>query len=137
VYPFREAGLKLRDIHQILEDAGLGMPSYTIWGRTRSGCYFCFFQQKIEWVRLKETHPHLFQKAKEFESADTSTGNKFFWSENESLAELERPERMEEIKRKWEQSREKTKKGSDKLFQILGQGELDEPEREGCLICTI
>jgi 3'-phosphoadenosine 5'-phosphosulfate sulfotransferase (PAPS reductase)/FAD synthetase len=137
VYPFREAGLKLRDIHLILEDAGLGMPSYTTWGRTRSGCYFCFFQQKIEWVRLKETHPDLFEKAKEFESVETPTGNKFFWSDNESLAELERPERVEEIKRKWEESRERTKQKSAKLVQILGQGELDDEEPEGCLICHI
>jgi 3'-phosphoadenosine 5'-phosphosulfate sulfotransferase (PAPS reductase)/FAD synthetase len=137
VYPFREAGLKLRDIHEILENAGLGLPSYTNWGRTRSGCYFCFFQQKIEWVRLKETHPLLFEKAKEFESVGTSTGNKFFWSENESLSELERPERIEEIKRKWEQGREKAKQSSNKLVQILGNGEWDEEEREGCLICQI
>jgi 3'-phosphoadenosine 5'-phosphosulfate sulfotransferase (PAPS reductase)/FAD synthetase len=138
VYPFREAGLKLRDIHQILLDSGLGMPSYTNWGRTRSGCYFCFFQQKIEWVRLKETHPHLFEKAKEFESADTTTGKKFFWSDSESLAELERPERIEEIKRKWEQNREKARQGSAKLVQILGQSELEEDdEPEGCLICRI
>jgi|SRR5258707_523771 3'-phosphoadenosine 5'-phosphosulfate sulfotransferase (PAPS reductase)/FAD synthetase len=137
VYPFREAGLKLRDIHEILENAGLGLPSYTNWGRTRSGCYFCFFQQKIEWVRLKETHPLLFEKAKEFESVGTSTGNRFFWSENESLAELERPERIEEIKRKWEQGREKAKQSSNKLVQILGNGEWDEEEREGCLICQI
>lgn len=25
----------------------------TEWVRTKSGCYFCFYQQKIEWVRLK------------------------------------------------------------------------------------
>jgi 3'-phosphoadenosine 5'-phosphosulfate sulfotransferase (PAPS reductase)/FAD synthetase len=138
VYPFREAGLKLRDIHQILLDSGLGMPSYTNWGRTRSGCYFCFFQQKIEWVRLKETHPHLFEKAKAFESADTTNGKKFFWSNGESLAELERPERIEEIKRKWEQNREKAKQESAKLVQILGQSDLEEDdEPEGCLICQI
>jgi 3'-phosphoadenosine 5'-phosphosulfate sulfotransferase (PAPS reductase)/FAD synthetase len=137
VYPFREAGLKLEDIHRILKEAGLGLPPYTDWGRTRSGCYFCFYQQKIEWVRLKETHPDLFEKAKAFESVGTTNGNSFFWSEKESLAELERPERVEEIKRNWEAGREKAKLRSGKLVQILGNGELDEPEREGCLICQI
>ena len=64
VYPFREDGLVRRDIFRILEENGLGLPTFMEWGRTRSGCYFCFYQQKIEWVCLKERHPHLFEKAK-------------------------------------------------------------------------
>ena len=40
------------DVIRILEESGLGLPPYMAWGRTRSGCYFCFYQQKIEWVRL-------------------------------------------------------------------------------------
>jgi hypothetical protein len=46
VYPFREDGLVHADIVRILEDSGLGMPKYTDWGRTRAGCFFCFYQQK-------------------------------------------------------------------------------------------
>lgn len=137
VYPFREAGLRLDDIHHILQESGLGLPPYTDWGRTRSGCYFCFFQQKIEWVRLKETHPDLFEKAKQYESMGTTNGNSFFWNAEESLSELERPERVEEIKRNWEANREKARLQSGKLVQILGHAELEEPEREGCLICQI
>ena len=30
----------------ILEESGLGLPKYYEW-RSRSGCYFCFFQQGI------------------------------------------------------------------------------------------
>ena len=33
-------------------------PAYYDW-RTRSGCYFCFFQRRIEWVGLKERYPEL------------------------------------------------------------------------------
>jgi 3'-phosphoadenosine 5'-phosphosulfate sulfotransferase (PAPS reductase)/FAD synthetase len=140
VYPFRDAGLKLGDIRRILLDSGLGLPSYANWGRTRSGCYFCFFQQKIEWVRLKETHPRLFEKAKEFESGDTTTGKKFFWSDSESLAELERPERVEEIKKKWRENQEKAKESSAKLIHILVPGEEDSDDDATdtpCLICQI
>src|SRR5262249_7656340 len=117
-------------------------PPYTTWGRTRSGCYFCFFQQKIEWVRLKETHPHLFQKAKEFESAETISGKNFFWNQNESLAELEQPARMQEIKEQWEaaERRRRAKNGSSKLVQILVEGSdvaEDDDTDPPCLICQL
>ena len=64
VYPFREDGLVREDIIRLLEDSGLGLPPYMEWGRSRSGCYFCFYQQKIEWVRLREHHPKYFARAK-------------------------------------------------------------------------
>jgi 3'-phosphoadenosine 5'-phosphosulfate sulfotransferase (PAPS reductase)/FAD synthetase len=137
VFPFREAGLVLEDVIRILEESGLGMPTYTKWGRTRSGCYFCFYQQKIEWVRLKETYPDLFDKAKEYEHANNFNGNPFYWSGDEPLENLEKPERMEEIKQKWELKRERLRKSSGKLVQILGGADYEEEEREGCLICQI
>jgi len=138
VYPFREDGKVLEDIIQILEDSGLGLPTFTKWGRTRSGCYFCFFQQKIEWVRLKETHPDLFEQAKAYEYANKKNGNAFYWSGDEPLEELEKPERVAEIKRKWQAGRaERLKGNSDKLVQILGGADPEDEERVGCLICQI
>src|ERR1019366_9796168 len=113
------------DIVRILEESGLGMPTYTIWGRTRSGCFLCFYQQKIEWVRLKETHPDLFERAKEFEFAQMRERysrqgnlNPFYWSGDESLSELEQPARMEEIKAKFQKSREKMRRTSNSLFKF-------------------
>ena len=142
VYPFREAGLVRRDILRILEESGLGLPPYMDWGRTRSGCYFCFYQQKIEWVRLKERYPDLFDQAKQYEYANTVNGEPFYWSGNESLAELEQPARVAEIKRKWEQSEAKKKEfsGSKRLLHILGQADPDqdeEGEKDGCVICHV
>ena len=93
VYPFQEDGIVRADVMRILEESGLGLPPYMAWGRTRSGCYFCFYQQKIEWVRLRETHPELFDEAKRYEEQSVLHGEEFFWSERESLAELESPER--------------------------------------------
>ena len=45
VFPFMQEGLIKRDIIRIIEESGIGMPDYYSW-RSRSGCYFCFFQRK-------------------------------------------------------------------------------------------
>lgn len=92
------------DIFRILEDSGVGIPAYYnpvvfevdgkkgTYNRSRSGCYFCFFQQKIEWVWLLEQHPDLYEKAMEFEK------DGYTWNQGESLEELKRPERVRQIK---------------------------------------
>ena len=61
--PLKDAGIDKAGVLEILEGTGLGLPQYYEW-RTRSGCTFCFFQQKIEWVRLMERHPDYFEEAK-------------------------------------------------------------------------
>jgi len=140
VYPFREDGLVFRDVLRILENSGLGLPTFTRWGRTRSGCYFCFFQQKIEWVRLRETYPDLFEQAKGYEHANRLNGNPFYWNGSEPLADLERPERVAEIKRKWEKERERQgrRRQGKALIDILGEGIEDgDAERKACLICEL
>lgn len=138
-YPFRDDGLVKADIISILESSGLGLPTFTAWGRTRSGCFFCFYQQKIEWVRLKETHPDLFEQAKEYEYANKLNGNPFYWNGRESLQELEQPDRMEEIKRNWQkmQERRRQNRPNRPLVSILAGDQEDDDEREGCLICHI
>ena len=94
--PFKEAGIDKAGVLEILEAAGIGLPKYYSW-RTRSGCTFCFFQQKIEWVRLKEQHPEAFEEAKAYEKDAVEQDSPFTWSQGESLAELERPERIQHI----------------------------------------
>nr|WP_255587138.1 phosphoadenosine phosphosulfate reductase family protein [Hephaestia mangrovi] len=96
--PFREAGIDKSGVLELLEAAGLGLPKYYEW-RTRSGCSFCFYQQKIEWVRLMEQHPDRFEEAKAYEKNAIEHGSPFTWSHGESLDELQRPERIEEIRR--------------------------------------
>lgn len=138
VYPFREDGLVKADIINILEEHGLGLPKYTNWGRTRSGCFFCFYQQKIEWVRLKETYPDLFEQAKEYEKPGKNAKTIFYWNGSESLAELEQPDRMEQIKREHEAFKERAKKNAPNktLLNILG-GTDDYEDGSGCLICQL
>ena len=95
--PFKDAGLDKQSVLEILEGSGLGLPSYYAW-RTRSGCTFCFFQQKIEWVRLKERHPDAFEEAKAYEKDAVRHGSPFTWSQGESLEELEQPARIKQIR---------------------------------------
>ncbi|MYK43363.1 MAG: phosphoadenosine phosphosulfate reductase family protein [Gammaproteobacteria bacterium] len=101
VLPFKEAGIDKQAVMEILESSGLGLPKYYNW-RSRSGCTFCFFQQKIEWVRLKERHPEAFEEAKSYEKTAENNGSPFTWTEGETLDELTRPERIEQIKSDYE-----------------------------------
>lgn len=100
--PFKDAGIDKPGVLDILDGAGLGLPKYYSW-RSRSGCTFCFFQQKIEWVRLMEKHPEAFEEAKAYEKNAVDHGSPFTWSQGESLNELARPERIEQIKRDHDQ----------------------------------
>ena len=100
--PFREAGIDKLGVLEILDGAGLGLPTYYAW-RTRSGCTFCFFQQKIEWARLKEHHPEAFEEAKIYEKNSLEQGSPFTWSQGEPLEELEKPERVQQIRQEHEQ----------------------------------
>src|SRR6476660_3462306 len=127
------------DIFKLLRDSGVGVPEYYEkiqfevdgmigeYARSRSGCYFCFFQQKIEWVWLFEQHPDLFQLAMSYE--DEKQG--FTWSQNESLAKLSAPERLSTIKREF-LNKNKVKSQSPYLLDIL-----NDSESEGCAACFL
>ncbi len=95
--PFREDGIDKAGVIEILESSGVGVPDYYSW-RTRSGCTFCFYQQKIEWVRLFERYPDAFEKAKAYEKTAIEHDSPFTWSQGESLEELSSPKRIKEIK---------------------------------------
>lgn len=107
--PFRENGIDKKGVIDILEYSGLGLPDYYKW-RSRSGCTFCFFQRKIEWVRLMEKHPDAFEEAKSYEKKATASGSPFTWSEHESLEDLSKSERVAQIKQDYERRLERLKK---------------------------
>lgn len=134
-YPFIEDGIRQEDVYRILEESGLGLPKYYQW-RSRSGCYFCFFQQRIEWVGLLENHPELFRKAMNFEKADSSTGEGYTWNQRESLAELAHPDRVQQIKEEYQ------RRQADRLEHIVNGRLLeildDDDDLGGaCLICSL
>ncbi|WP_318476262.1 phosphoadenosine phosphosulfate reductase family protein [Photobacterium leiognathi] len=104
--PFAEDGIKKAGVLSILESAGIGLPKYYEW-RSRSGCTFCFFQRKIEWVRLMERYPDAFEEAKAFEKQAESSdnGETFYWmGPNEPLTTLENPARIAQIKENHEKA---------------------------------
>jgi 3'-phosphoadenosine 5'-phosphosulfate sulfotransferase (PAPS reductase)/FAD synthetase len=127
VFPFKEDGLGHADVLRILDEAGLGLPEYYKW-RTRSGCYFCFFQRKSEWAGLLEHHPDLFEEAKGYEKIDPETGEKYTWSQGESLEALARPGRLLQIR---------TTQKRDRNPSRLTLGEILQDTEDGADACTI
>lgn len=139
-YPLveNEDVLVRKDIFDILENSGVGVPKYYgkvefeidgqkgQYSRSRSGCFFCFFQQRIEWIWLLEQHPELFKEAMEYEK------DGYTWSEKESLKELTNPERIAQIKREFLKKQASATTNSPFLLDIL-----DEAEEEGCAACFI
>lgn len=127
------------DIFRILEESGVGVPAYyqainfeingkkSTYARSRSGCFFCFYQQKIEWVWLYEQHPDLFFQAMEYEK------DGYTWIQDEPLTELIQPDRIERIKEEYIKRKErKSKVQSPYLLDIL-----EDAEGEGCASCFI
>jgi hypothetical protein len=135
-FPFVEDGIIQSDVIRILNDSSLGLPDYYRW-RSRSGCYFCFFQQRREWVGLLENHPELFQRAMKFEKLNVEPGESYTWVEGESLAELSRPERVAAIKADYELRRKRPQRGQvagslADVFDLDGTA-----NQKGCLICHL
>lgn len=108
-FPLRDAGIDRAGVLEILEQSDVGEPDYYKW-RSRSGCTFCFYQQKIEWVRLSENHPDRFREAVDYEKTALEDGSPFTWSQGESLTELIAPDRVEQIKADYEKRRERLRK---------------------------
>jgi len=128
------------DIFRILRESGVGVPAYYEkidfevngkngqYARSRSGCYFCFFQQKIEWIWLYEQHPERFAQAMEYEK------DGYTWNQSETLSELIEPERIQQIKEEYikRTNRNNHKNTSPYMIDIL-----EDAEEEGCAACFI
>jgi 3'-phosphoadenosine 5'-phosphosulfate sulfotransferase (PAPS reductase)/FAD synthetase len=136
ILPFKEHGLRIADVERLLEESGIGLPSYYEW-RQRSGCTFCFFQRSGEWVGLKERHPDKFEEAKSYESE--RGGEHFYWRQRESLADLEKPERMAQIKREHiiRLEAERKRRPGRTLTELVGAALDAEDEDYGCDICHL
>ena len=136
--PFKDDGIDKAGVLEILENSGLGLPAYYDW-RSRSGCTFCFFQRKIEWVGLLERYPEKFEEAKGMEKTALSDGSPFTWSSSESLEELQQPERVSQIKADHAKKLEaaKKKKKINPLRPDEGFVDFDElyGQQKVCLAC--
>lgn len=140
-YPLldNEDSLNRDDIFKILKDSGIGVPEYYNkvdfevngkkgqYSRSRSGCFFCFFQQKIEWVWLYENHRELYKNAMKYEK------DGYTWMQGESLEDLIKPERIVKIKEDYiKKTANISNPKSPYLIDIIS-----EAEGEGCNICFI
>lgn len=139
VYPLKEDNIDYAGVLRILAESGIGMPPYMEWGRTHSGCYFCFFQRKIEWVRLLETYPGDFDKAQHYEEISHKPEREFTWIEGLPLSELRKPETIRKIKAEHEKRMNliRQKRGNKKLVEVLGGLCEDDLEPAACLICQL
>ncbi|WP_160051759.1 phosphoadenosine phosphosulfate reductase family protein [Nocardiopsis sp. FR26] len=142
VFPFREDGIDRSGVDRILDEAGIGLPDYYEW-RTRSGCYFCFFQRKHEWLGLKDRHPDLFEKAVAYEEKvryrhKAMQGRNYTWTQGESLTEL--VERREEIEERHQAALEraaKRAKPNRPLLEVLSNALDEDDDEAGCSVCHL
>ena len=140
VFPFKEDGVDHAGVLRILENAGVGLPSYYSW-RTRSGCYFCFFQRKAEWVGLAENHPDLFERAVAYENKEryedkAMQGRNYTWSQGESLPEL--LARKEEIMARHAAAIERHRmiRRDIPLADVLASALDDDDDTPPCEVCN-
>ena len=98
VYPFVENGLVKNDIEDILKSSGINLPKYYEWSN-RSGCYFCPYQTKKNWINLYKNHPDLFYKARSYEDERNKNPNfkKVGWNLDMTLEEMIKPKNMKKI----------------------------------------
>ena len=150
VLPFVEDGIDHAGVMRILKDSGLGLPDYYEW-RSRSGCYFCFYQRKAEWIGLADRHPELFQKAVEIESKIVSSENslgknfsdfamkerQYTWSSGETLPEL--LGRRVEILSRHEVAvkRQEAKKAHRPLWEVVSDALDDDDDSSQCDVCAL
>jgi 3'-phosphoadenosine 5'-phosphosulfate sulfotransferase (PAPS reductase)/FAD synthetase len=139
VFPFKEDGIDHAAVIKILQDSGIGMPPYLKWGRTHSGCFLCFFQRPIEWVRLLETHPDQFDQAMEYEKVSNDTAMTFTWNQGMPLSELRKPHNVAAIKQRYKEFEERrsARRGNKKLVEVLADFEQEDHGPEACLICQL
>ena len=125
VFPFIRDGIVRDDVFRILEDT-VGIPDYYRW-RKRSGCYFCFFQQRNEWLALRREHPNLFESAKRYEADKEG----YTWLSGMTLDEVVR--RAEAEERSSEPRESRVSSSWQEALRLGG----DEPDEPSCTICSI
>ena len=143
-FPFIDDCIDKDGVMEILESSGLGLPDYYKW-RSRSGCTFCFFQKRSEWIGLRENHPKAWEHAKSLEKQATDNASAFTWIKDMPLTELEKPEVIAKVKEQHKKQIEKLKKNKQKIQQnnpFLKGEDLNIEENlalddvsSSCLIC--
>jgi 3'-phosphoadenosine 5'-phosphosulfate sulfotransferase (PAPS reductase)/FAD synthetase len=125
VFPFIRDGVARDDVYRILDET-VGIPDYYRW-RKRSGCYFCFFQQRSEWLGLHREHPQLFKEAMRYEAEKGG----YTWVAGMTLQELiekaaaiEGADRRPAAKTRWQDA-------------LRGNRDEEDEGEQSCLICSL
>jgi len=143
IFPFVGDGIVRDDVFRMLEES-VGIPEYYKW-RSRSGCFFCFFQRQEEWLGLKRNHPKLFEQAVEIENSVSKrgfdwdkgkrkdVGQGYTWSQAGPLSEVvKRAEDHEKNNRNF------VKEKKNKSWQeVIKQGKDDDPDDQACTMCSL
>ena len=143
IFPFVGDGIVRDDVFRMLEES-VGIPEYYKW-RSRSGCFFCFFQRQEEWLGLKRNHPKLFEQAVEIENSVSQrsfdwnkgerkdVGSGYTWSQAGPLSEVvKRAEDHEKNNRSFVQQ-----KKNKSWQEVLKDGEDDDPDDQACTMCSL
>lgn len=156
VYPFREDNLGINEIYTILEES-VGIPPYYKW-RTRSGCFFCFYQRRVEYAVLYFLYPELFNESKKYET-EHDDGRKFTWVKDKPLEYIEDNAKeiiIRYIKKQYKKVSDDYKKkfvlSLDEMIEYVNAGKIQEfidtwdlkrlhdvdgENKDGCTVCAI
>lgn len=155
VFLFQQDGLVLQDIYNLLDESGVGLPDYYKW-RTRSGCYFCFYQRRVEWAILYILYQDWFEEAKKYETQHVD-GRTYTWVKDKPLEYVEKNS-IEIITRyikkqyKKAQMKDHFTYKEDEMIEMVKQNNLrqlldswdikklhdvDGENKEGCTVCAI
>ena len=151
IFPFIEDDVDHDGVMRILKDAGIGLPGYYEW-RSRSGCYFCFYQRKAEWVGLADRHPDLFARAVAIEqkvlqdagadgdadfTATAMNGRQYTWTSGETLVEL--VGRRDEILQRHDAAlkRQAQERPNLPLIEALANAFDEDDDTDACTVCAL
>ncbi len=156
VYPFREDGIVISDVYRILEES-VGIPPYYRW-KTRSGCYFCFYQRRVEYAILYYLYPDLFTESKKYET-EHSDGRRFTWVKDKPLEYIEENAKdiiIRYVKKQFKKAKDTYREGFklkfDQMIELIEQEKIEEfintwdlkrlhdvdgENKDGCDVCAI
>lgn len=152
VYPFREDSININGVYNILDES-VGLPYYYNW-RTRSGCYFCFYQRRVEWAILYKLYPDWFEMAKQYET-EHEDGRTFTWVKDKPLDYIKNNADDIIIRYVKKQHKKlvvtKTKYNMDQMVELIkgdiriliDSGDIkilhdaDGENKDGCTVCAI
>jgi 3'-phosphoadenosine 5'-phosphosulfate sulfotransferase (PAPS reductase)/FAD synthetase len=120
-FPLREWGWGVDDVWGYLAERGVKIPK-------RTDCGFCYAQRLIEWKRLWEQHPEMYEQAVQLEKA---TGHTFRSPSRDTW-----PAPLDELRAEFEAGRRVKGEKRPGMIQ-LDLWDVGEPEQQSCRVCRM